>query len=467
MSGGSKQLSNRIKSHLQLNPMTAMHSGYDMQAEGGKILEDIRKLNPKKTANKNRIMMAQFVIMHYTMEAMALGGAGAPPGGPMDPSAPQGPPPIDEEQLRKFKEAQKTDMELAWKILSARGFNNSELGKAAAVLKIDIAQRLEDSVKLSETFNYFTKSQLQPQDLMVACTAAPFLANWQAAHNLVKRAEKLMTKQMLEMQWHQMAQSMPIPDYSVLFKLANQHQLHKRSTPDPKTLKWGSIKIGKIRVMFDKVDCGPFPDKAEELLTEIRKSPIEWEEIKNAAQVQIKRMGGFYQTVSFGEMPMSLCGPVVDEEKIIVKGHMELVVATDPNQPQMMDPSQVDPSKMVVQAEEWNLTVVPNTNPRVFKGTYRLDQGPMKIDTNNPETAPVNMEFKLEMYEEGADGETHPLLEGGEEVKEDVPAVEAAAASISSGPSELNSKPPAEEVPEAAEEPVAQVITEIDGLSMD
>lgn len=463
MSGAShKQLAKRIREHLQFNPMTAVQTGYDMQGEGASILDEVRKLNPKKTANKNRIMMAQFVIMHYTMEAMTLGmGRPDPEGGPpMDPS--QGPPPIDEAQLAKFKEAQKIDMELAWKILSARGFNNPELGKAAAVLKIDIAQRLEDSVKLSETFNYFTRSQLQPQDLMVACTAAPFLANWQAAHNLVKRAEKLMSKQLLNMQWHQMAQSMPIPDYSVLFKLANEAQLHKRKTPDPKTLQWGSIKIGKIRVLFDKVDCGPFPEKAEELLEEIRKSPIEWEEIKNAAQVQIKRMGGFYQTVSFGEMPMSLCGPVVEEEDIHVKGHMELVVATGPNEPPIMDPSQVDPSKMVVQAETWKLRLVPNTNPRVFKGTYRLDQGPMKIDKSNPETAPVNMEFKLEMYEEDSEGNTHALLEG-EEVKEDVPAVTAAA--TATGPSALKSEPPAG-VPKA-EDPVAEVITEIDGLSMD
>merc|ERR1719410_499297 len=103
------------------------------------------------------------------------------------PLAPNRPPPIDMEALETFKAAQKEDMELAWKILSARAFSNPEFAKAAAVLKIDIAQRLEDSVKLADTFNAFTKKQLLPQDLMVACTAAPFLANWQAAKNLVKR----------------------------------------------------------------------------------------------------------------------------------------------------------------------------------------------------------------------------------------------------------------------------------------
>lgn len=457
--------------------MQSQQTGYDMQGEGAIILADVKAINPKKTANRDRLMCAQFIIMHYTMEAMSIGMAGQQP--EMDPTTMQplppsnAPPPIDEELLEKFKVAQREDMLLAWSILSARGFNNPELAKAAAVLKIDIAQRLEDSVKLADTFNTFTKIQLQPQDLMVACTAAPFLANWQAARNLVKRAEKLMGKQMLEMQWHQMSQSMPIPDYSVLFKLADAAKLSKRQTPDPKTLVWSTIAIGKIRVKFDSVDCGPFPDKAQELLTEISKQPILWEEITNTANVQIKRMGGFYQSVSFGEMPMSLCGPVVDEETIHIKGHMELVLATDPNQPppQYQHPSQVDPSKLVVQQEEWKITLVPNTSPRVWVGTYKLDQGPVKCDPKNPETAPVNMGFKLELYEQ-VDGKVHEVVE---ECKEEATAaLEAAdeksataAANATAGTLETTDAKTAEKTEQTFKSEVGQVMTEIDGLSMD
>merc|ERR1719193_2817338 len=83
-------------------------------------------------------------------------------------------------------------MKLAWNLLTARAFNSPELSKAAAVLKIDISQRLEDGVKLSETFKDFTKKQLATQDVMVAITAAPFLADWKAAKNLIIKAERIV-----------------------------------------------------------------------------------------------------------------------------------------------------------------------------------------------------------------------------------------------------------------------------------
>merc|ERR1719193_1567542 len=392
----------------------------------------------------------------------------------------------DAQLLEDFKAAQAKDMDLAWKLLSARAFNSTDLAKAAGVLKIDIAQRLEDPIKLSETFKDFTKKQLATQDVMVAITAAPFLADWKAARNLIRKAERFIGRKMLNAQWHSMAQNMPIPDYSVLFQMADEQKLHDRSTPNPKDLAWETIQVAKIRVKFAHVDCGPFKDKAAELLTEIKNSPIEWEEVPSGPNVQIKKMGGFFQTVSFGDMPMSLCGPYVEEGKLRVIGSIELVVQ-DPStmggaqRGGIIDPSQIDPSKVVVQREEWVLEQVPNCQPPVWKGKYLLDQGPMKQDVNNPDTAPVNMKFEVEIYEQGPGG-CHPVLVEDENKNavadgiEKTPSNEEKKTDIVIGNSsskkvdvEVKDKVAGEDLPkvEKLEPIIEKVITEIHDLEMD
>jgi len=396
----------KIQKHMMRNPMEAAQGDYDFSGKGEELMEQVRALKPKKCSNKGRLQCAQFIIMHYTMEAMQLGKHG--PDNQMQLP--------DAELLDKFKVAQTKDMLLAWELLSARAFSSNDEVKAAAVLKIDISQRLEDSMKLSETFKEFTRRQLATKDVMVAITAAPFLADWKAAKNLIRKAERSVGRQMLDAQWHSMAQSMPIPDYSILFKMADEHKLFDKPTPNPKDLTWITIQVAKIRVKFAHVDCGPFKDKAAELLNEISNNPIEWEDVPSGPNVQIKKMGGFYQTVSFGDMPMSLCGPYVEENKLHVIGKVELVMqdpaTTGMQQPGfMMDPSKVDPSKIIVQREEWVLEKVPDCVPSVWKGKYMLNQGPMKQDVNNPETAPVNMRFYVEIYEKGPDGKCHPVVE--------------------------------------------------------
>jgi len=471
----SSALAMKIQRHMSRNPMEAGQGGYDFSGKGEELMVDVRGLTPKKCSNKVRLQCAQFIIMHYTMEAMQLGKPG--------PDAKQMIP--DKEILEQFKAAQAKDMTLAWNLLSARAFNSPELSKAAAVLKIDISQRLEDGIKLSETFKDFTKKQLATQDVMVAITAAPFLADWKAARNLIIKAERIVGRKMLNAQWHSMAQNMPIPDYSVLFKMADEHKLYERSTPNPKDLTWETIQVAKIRVKFSQVDCGPFKDKAAELLKEITNSPIEWEDVPNGSNVQIKKMGGFFQTVSFGDMPISLCGPYVEDGKLRVIGSVELVVQ-DPStmgaQPGgMIDPSQVDPSKVVVQKEEWVLEKVPNCEPAVWKGKYLLDQGPMKQDVNNPETAPVNMKFEVEIYEQGPGG-CHPVLEEKEEKVAVAGGTEIGPAdgekktdivignlTSTKAEAEVKEKVAEEESPKAEklEAVIEKVITEIDDLEMD
>jgi len=467
-------LANKLQKHLQRNPMEASNSGYDFRAKGEELMVEVRALKPKKCSNKIRLQCAQFIIMHYTIKAMQLGQ--------QSQEAPSMIP--DPALLEEFKVEQAKDMDLAWKLLSARAFNSPDLAKAAGVLKIDISQRLEDPIKLSETFKDFTRKQLATQDVMVAITAAPFLADWKAARNLIRRAERLVGRRTLDAQWHTMSQNMPIPDYSVLFKMADEQKLEERPTPKPKDLTWETIHVAKIRVKFAHVDCGPFTEKAQELLREIQKAPIEWEEVPAGPNVQVKKMGGFFQTVSFGDMPMSLCGPWVEDGKLHVIGSIELVVQDpstmsggQPGVPGMIDPRTVDPSKVVVQREEWNLEKVPDCEPPVWKGKYLLDQGPMKLDVNNADTAPVNMRFEIEIYEKGPEGNCHPVLSGdeqkaaiagGNEKKTDIDENKAESVIEKKAGIEGNGHDGNELTKPGEQDAIIEkVITEIDDLEMD
>merc|ERR1719150_3089321 len=120
------------------------------------------------------------------------------------------------------------------------------MGKAATVLKVDVAQRLESSPKLAQTFNELTSRQMESQEMMVAFTAAPFLADWKATFNLAKRFMKQMPGGNLD-QFHMMSQAMPIPDYSVLYKMAEDYDLFKNDTPATDDLIWETIELEMIR----------------------------------------------------------------------------------------------------------------------------------------------------------------------------------------------------------------------------
>merc|ERR1719373_158205 len=107
---------------------------------------------------------------------------------------------------------------------------------------------------------------------------------------------------------------------------------------------------------------------------------------------------------------MSLCGLYL-KDKIHVRGYTELVLEPNGNReagapPQMMDPRQVTANMtVIVQHEEWILTPTdPNLSTgRIWKGTYSLKQLPRVAKTdNNPDNAPVLMDFELEVYEKGA-----------------------------------------------------------------
>lgn len=469
-------LEKRLERYMRDNSPMAMQMGYkpsmspeELEKEAEEILGQLREYKGDKKKTKMAVSGAQFIIMHYTMKAMKVGMSSAPGGpvpGPGGPGGPGGPPMAmpDTKVIAAFHAEQKKDMLVAWNLLQGLKFKNQDMGKASLMLKVDISQRLEDGVKLASVFEELTSKQLGTQELMVAFTAAPFLADWKATFNLAKRFMKQMPGGNLD-QFHMMSQAMPIPDYSVLYKMAEEYELNKKETPKPEDLQWETIEVASIRVRFRDVSCGKYEKKREELLTEINKTPIDWEAVPTNPTMQIKRLGGFLQTMSFGELPMSLCGPYL-EGKIHVRGYTELVL--EPNAagqnrqpPQMMDPRTVaaNPNMtVIVQDEEWKLEVTDPkaTTGRIWKGSYSLKQLPrVAKDDSNPDNAPVLMDFDLEVYEKGAD---IPPTEQKDDEKQ--PAAGAAAIEATKGKE-------APKVEKKDEEGVKAILTEIDDLTLD
>merc|ERR1712087_895075 len=145
-----------------------------------------------------------------------------------------------------FKISQRRDMELGWHLLNIKG-GASQAARTARVLKIEVAQRLEDSAKLKQAFADLMAQQLTDEENMVAFTAAPFLGDWRAMMKLGKKIEKMPGG--LE-QLHMMSLQLPIPDFTLVYDLCREHQLAKQAVPEVSTLSWKLFKVEKIRVKF-------------------------------------------------------------------------------------------------------------------------------------------------------------------------------------------------------------------------
>merc|ERR1719384_1325628 len=391
------------------------------QAQNDKKIEEImlkiRNLNPKKANDQLRLASCHFMTMYHTRKAMTIGMSDDPRMQQQQGMMPQlmggmggGGAPNDKLNLaavEKFKQDQRRDMELGWNLLNIQS-SNSQAARTSRVLKIEVAQRLEDSFKLKSAFDDLMTKQLSDEENMVAFTAAPFLGDWKTMIKLGKKIEKMPGG--LE-QLHMMSLQLPIPDFTLVYDLCKEHKLHKKQQNDidTKQLSWNLYNVRKIRVKFKDVDCGQFEQKRQELMTEINKQgDVEWEDVPNTAHVHVKRMGALCQAVSFGEIPMMLNGPWFDE-KIHVRGRAEMPLMSPEMQqqamqgqnPWMQGQGMPDPSNMtiLIQEEEWNLTKDKN-DENLFVGTYSLRQSPQLPPNQkiSPEHAPVNMIFDCQVF---------------------------------------------------------------------
>merc|ERR1719410_2999718 len=161
---------------------------------------------------------------------------------------------VNLEAVEKFKLAQRRDMELGWNLLNITS-SSSQAARTARVLKIEVAQRLEDSVKLKQAFDDLMTKQLSDEENVVVLTAAPFLGDWKSMAKLGKKIEKMPGG--LE-QLHMMSLQLPIPDFTLVYDLCREHKLSKQPVPEVETLSWNLYNVKQIRVKFKDVDCDEF-----------------------------------------------------------------------------------------------------------------------------------------------------------------------------------------------------------------
>jgi len=320
--------------------------------------------------------------------------------------------------------------------------------QTAKLLMIEIGQRLEDSVKLSEALTHLdsTLEQLgglsnvnfSPQALMmdqnkmmamqfivVAFTACPLVGQFKKFIQL----GDLLPPQEME-RFSMVSQSMPVPDYAVLYTTAKEEDAGEMPVPDPENIPWTEYFIESIRVKFRDLDCEEFVEKRDELLREIHATDenVKWEDVPSPNNIHLKRMGCIFQCVSFAEAPQQLCG-IYRENRIKVRGKTQAVMSPPDVDPAelMSGRAQVDPSQLqiLVQEESWDLTRSEDDHD-LFTGTYEMhnytpvEKGEKVTD---PEKAPLHMTFDLELRL--CTVERHrELLEGGAAQEEEVEALD-------------------------------------------
>jgi len=396
----------------EMSPEKMQQMQMNLIKQAPKLIAKLSKMDPGSCSDQFKLTVVQFFIQYYTVRMFEL----APPNADTDPNAQ-----VDLEKVEAFKADQTRDMEYAWRLLRAR-FRSPEMHQTAKLLMIEIGQRLEDSVKLAEALTHLDSTlealggianvNFSPQALMMDPTkmmAMQFIVVAFTACPLVGQFEKfiqlgdLLPPQEME-RFSMVSQSMPVPDYAVLYKTAKEQNAGSFPVPDPENIPWVEYYIESIRVKFRDLDCEEFTDKRQELLDEIHATEenVKWEDVPNPNNIHLKRMGCIFQCVSFAEAPQQLCG-IYREDRIKVRGKTQAVMSPPDVDPQelMSGRAQIDPSllQILVQEESWDLTR-SEEDENFYTGTYEMHnytptENGEKI--TDPEKAPLHMTFDLEL----------------------------------------------------------------------
>jgi len=418
---------------MEMTPQKIQQMSMNLLKQAPKLISKLSKMDPSSSSDQFKLTVVQFFIQYYTVRMFEL----APPEAQMgDPNAQ-----VDLEKVEAFKADQTRDMEYAWRLLRAR-FRSPEMHQTAKLLMIEIGQRLEDSVKLSEALTHLDESlealggikniNFSPQQMMmdpskmmamqfivVAFTACPLIGQFKKFIQL----GDLLPPQEME-RFSMISQQMPVPDYAVLYRLAKEENAGLMPVPDPSETPWTEYYIESIRVKFRDLDCEEFTEKRQELLDEIHATEenVKWEEVPNPNNIHLKRMGCIFQCVSFAEAPQQLCG-IFKEDRINVRGKTQAVMSPPDVDPAdlMSGRANIDPSQLqiLVQEESWDLTRSED-DEMLYKGTYEMhnytpiEKGEKVTD---PEKAPLHMTFDLELRLCTVDRHRE-LLESGENMQE-------------------------------------------------
>merc|ERR1719350_46615 len=241
---------------------------------------------------------------------------------------------------------------------------------------------------------------LHSQMAIIAFTAAPLIGRWD---KFIQIGDGLPPQELER--FSMVSQSMPVPDYAILYSIAKEEDAQSLPFLEPENLPWEQFFIESIRVKFRDLDCEGFAEKRQELLDEINSSEenVTWEDVPNPNSIHLKRMGYVYQCVSFAEAPQQLCG-IFREDRIRVKGKTQAVMGPPDIDPAdiMSGAAQVDPSQLqvLVQEESWDLTRDAEDSQK-FVGTYEMhNYTPPTEDgevVTDPDKAPLHMFFDLEV----------------------------------------------------------------------
>lgn len=297
-----------------------------------KLLKWFKRLNPEEYSTRTRVLSAQWLVLYHTIKSITA---------------------ASQDEYKASSDQQSTDMLTAWNLLDCEAQDDEQ--KAVDLLRLDVAQRLKDYSKMAPVFDSVLArgAEMSYEEIVVAFTTAPLLGRWQATRELGDRI--LQVQDSLE-DFHRAALQRPdIPDYEVLYQLAEKEMLNGDAKPD--SLRWQVSELKTLSIRLLDVKCTD-----ESKMETVRKafdpeSKGQWKEIPTRAH-RLLQFGGIAQMLSLSAIPIPMVGPA-NNERIHVLGYAVL-------NPQ-------DGSGPVRQTESYELNRdAPATND--WKGTYTLTQ---------------------------------------------------------------------------------------------
>jgi len=297
-----------------------------------KLLKWFKKLNPDDYSTRTRVLSAQWLVLFHTIKSITA---------------------ASQDEYKASSDQQSTDMLTAWNLLDCEAQDDEQ--KAVDLLRLDVAQRLKDYSKMAPVFDSVLArgADMSYEEIVVAFTTAPLLGRWKATRDLGDRI--LQVQDSLE-DFHRAALQRPdIPDYEVLYQLAEKEMANGDAQPD--SLRWQVSELKTLSIRLLDVKCTD-----ESKMETVRRafdpeSKGQWKEIPTRAH-RLLQFGGIAQMLSLSAIPIPMVGPA-NNERIHVLGYAVL-------NPQ-------DGSGPVRQTESYELSRdAPNTND--WHGTYTLTQ---------------------------------------------------------------------------------------------
>lgn len=124
-------------------------------------------------------------------------------------------------EIKAWNREHVRDMELAWQIIDGIEPEDGDAARQLFMFQLDIAQRGKNSVRMLHAYNNLRDiSTLQPEEEMAVFMVSPLLGLW---NDTIELGNKVSQYQSWE-EFHQLAlQRANIPDYSILYQLANKY----------------------------------------------------------------------------------------------------------------------------------------------------------------------------------------------------------------------------------------------------